>query len=73
MLTEASILEQFDTRLPVESRLYYPARKKGDLTYGFWLDLEHGYCETVGSRIHLYADEDRWAVVAEKSGYANRA
>ncbi|MBS1605302.1 MAG: hypothetical protein JST42_21740, partial [Bacteroidetes bacterium] len=44
----------------------------GALQYHFWLDLEHGYEVTVGSRIHLYADEDRWAVVAEKSLYANR-
>jgi hypothetical protein len=36
------------------------------------LDLEHGYCNTAGNRIHLYADYDRWAVVFEKCGYNNR-
>jgi hypothetical protein len=42
------------------------------ITYTFLLDLEHGYCETAGSRIHLYADSTRWAIVFEKSGYQNR-
>ena len=40
--------------------------------YTFFLDLEHGYCHTAGSRISLYADDSRWAIVFEKSGYANR-
>jgi hypothetical protein len=42
------------------------------VTYTFQLDLEHGYCLTAGSRIHLYADSTRWAIVFEKSGYENR-
>lgn len=38
----------------------------------FFLDLEHGYFHTAGSRITLFADKSRWAVVLEKSGYGNR-
>ena len=42
-------------------------------TYNFFLDLEHGYFHTAGSRINLFADEDRWAIVFEKSGFGNRS
>jgi hypothetical protein len=42
-------------------------------TYNFFLDLEHGYFHTAGSRINLFADKDRWAVVFEKSGFGNRS
>ncbi len=41
--------------------------------YNFFLDLEHGYFHTAGSRINLYADENRWAIVFEKSGFGNRS
>ncbi len=41
--------------------------------YSFFPDLEHGYCFTSGSRINLYADETRWAIVFEKTGYGNRS
>lgn len=71
--TESEILEQLDmafTGLPTK---YYPKVRPQDIKYNFFLDLEHGYCETAGSRIHLYADEKRWAIVFEKSGYQNRA
>lgn len=40
--------------------------------YHFFIDLEHPYFFTAGSRLTLYADEKRWAIVFEKSGYANR-
>lgn len=72
MYTEASILTHFDSGLHIEQKQYYPPGRPQDISYHFWLDLEHGYCETAGSRIHLYADDERWAVVAEKSGYQNR-
>lgn len=72
MLTESSILEHFDPTLDIEPRLHYPSGQKGDIHYHFWFDLEHGYFATAGSRLHLYADDDRWAVVTEKNGYANR-
>jgi len=42
-------------------------------TYNFFLDLEHGYFHTAGSRINLYADENRWAIVFEKNGFGNRS
>lgn len=51
---------------------YFPHIEPQEIKYNFFLDLEHGYCETAGSRIHLYADSQRWAVVFEKSGYQNR-
>lgn len=41
-------------------------------TYHFFIDLEHPYFFTAGSRLTLYADEKRWAIVFEKSGYDNR-
>ena len=39
-------------------------------TYHFFIDLEHPYFFTAGSRLTLYADENRWAIVFEKSGYS---
>jgi hypothetical protein len=39
-------------------------------TYHFFVDLEHPYFFTAGSRLTLYADETRWAIVFEKSGYS---
>ena len=39
-------------------------------TYHFFIDLEHPYFFTAGSRLTLYADETRWAIVFEKSGYS---
>jgi len=44
-----------------------------DEPYCFFMDLQHGYFCTANSRLTLYADEYRWAIVFEKSGYANRA
>ena len=41
--------------------------------YEYFLDLEHGYFHTSGSRINLFADEKRWAIVFEKSGFGNRS
>ena len=41
-------------------------------TYHFFIDFEHPYFHTAGSRLTLYADEMRWAIVFEKSGYSNR-
>jgi hypothetical protein len=40
--------------------------------YCFFMDLQHGYFYTANSRLTLYADERRWAIVFEKSGYGNR-
>lgn len=70
--TEADILHKLDLAfngLPADD---YPLGNPQDIKYNFFLDLEHGYCETAGSRIHLYADKKRWAIVFEKCGYQNR-
>lgn len=71
--TENEILEQLDLSFKDIPDKYYPAGKHGDIKYNFFLDLEHGYFNTAGNRIHLFADDKRWAVVFEKSGYQNRA
>ncbi|WP_449386933.1 DUF7003 family protein [Chryseobacterium lineare] len=71
--TENEILKQLDLAYKQEPSEYYPKVRSQDIKYNFFLDLEHGYFETAGSRIHLYADENRWAIVFEKSGYQNRA
>jgi hypothetical protein len=44
-----------------------------DSPYKFFIDLEHGYLFTAGSRISLFADNNRWAIVFEKNGYNNRS
>ncbi|RZJ46331.1 MAG: hypothetical protein EOO44_22835 [Flavobacterium sp.] len=69
---ETEILEQLDLAFNGIPSKYYPTGQPGDIKYNFFLDLEHGYCETAGSRIHLYADSARWIIVFEKSGYQNR-
>lgn len=71
--TENDILEQLDFAYRGEPSKFYPKGRAEDIKYNFFLDLEHGYFETAGSRIHLYADEKQWAIVFEKSGYQNRA
>ena len=43
-----------------------------DEPYCFFMHLQHGYFYTANSRLTLYADENRWAIVFEKNGYANR-
>ncbi len=55
-VTELSILDSID---------------RCDETH-FFLDLEHGYFYTSGSRLTLFADSTRWAIVSEKSGFHNR-
>ena len=44
-----------------------------DEPYCFFMDLGHGYFCTANSRLTLYADDSRWAIVFEKCGYHNRA
>jgi len=67
--TETEILDQLDKAF---NNQYSPTVRSEDIKYNFFLDLEHGYFETAGNRIHLYADSTRWAIVFEKSGYQNR-
>ena len=69
---EAKILEQLDLAFKGIPSEYFPTGNAEDVKYNFFLDLEHGYFETAGSRIHLYSDTSKWAIVFEKSGYQNR-
>jgi hypothetical protein len=69
---ETEILEQLDCAFNGTPSKYYPTGRPEDIKYNFFLDLEHGYCETAGNRIHLFADSTRWIIVFEKSGYQNR-
>ena len=69
---ESEILEQLDLAFNELPSKYYPSARPQDVKYAFFLDLEHGYFATAGSRIHLYADTVRWAIVFEKNGYFNR-
>ena len=70
--TESDILHELDLGFKGIPSDYFPAGRNVDIKYNFFLDLEHGYCVTAGSRIHVYADSIRWAIVFEKSGYQNR-
>lgn len=36
-----------------------------------FVEFEHPYLSTAGSRLTLYGDETRWAMVFEKAGYSN--
>jgi hypothetical protein len=72
MFTESEILHQLDLAFDDTPSEFYPPGRQQDIKYNFFLDLEHGYCETAGNRIHLYGDSTRWAIVFEKSGYQNR-
>lgn len=70
--TEKEILGRLDMARNGTPAPDYPKGNEGDVKYNFFLDLEHGYRVTAGSRIHLYADSTRWAIVFESSGYYNR-
>ncbi|MEM6687314.1 MAG: hypothetical protein AAF617_16160, partial [Bacteroidota bacterium] len=71
--TEKEILNELDLTFQGIPSENYPIGRKGDIVYSFFLDLEHGYCDTAGSRIHLFADDNNWVMVLEKSGYQDRA
>jgi hypothetical protein len=68
--TQNEILQELNTAF---QSTYQPNATQSAVDYYFFLDLEHGYFHTADSRIHLYADANRWAIVFEKSGYDNRA
>lgn len=70
--TVKEILNQLDLAFGMIPSSYYPKGNPLDIKYNFFLDLEHGYCMTAGSSIHLYADDINWAIVFEKSGYQKR-
>lgn len=71
--TEKDILEELNLSYYGIPSSFYP--KFNDETniikYNFFLQLEDGYLNIAGNRIHLYGDENYWAVVFEKSGYHN--
>lgn len=69
---ETDILHKLDLAFNGQPADDYPMGNSGDVKYNFFLDLEHGYCETAGSKIHLYANSVRWAIVFEKFSYQNR-
>lgn len=73
-ISEKEILEQLDVPVNDLHDQFAQNWKSRKVKHNFILDLEHGYCETAGSRIHLFADStNRWAIVFEKSGYFNRS
>lgn len=71
--TQIDILNEINLAFEGVPSTFYPEGDKEDIKYSFFLDLEHGYFDTASSRIHLYADSQRWAIVFEKGGYQNRA
>lgn len=70
--TEIEILKEIDLAFNGIPSSKFPNGKEGDIKYNFFIDLEHGYCETANSKIHLYANNENWAIVLEKNGYQNR-
>lgn len=72
IITENDILSELDSSFKQIPGKYFPLKKENEFFYNFFLDLEHGYFNTASSKIHLFADEKRWAIVFEKSGYQNR-
>lgn len=71
--SEKEILKQLDLAFLGKPSKFYPQCRPQDVQYNFFLDLEHGYAYTAGSKIHLYADSARWIMVFEKSAYFNRS
>ena len=72
MVTEKEILRQLDLAYNNTPGDFYPIGNRDEIKYNFFLELEDGYCVVAGSRIHLYGDSTRWAVVFEKNGYQTR-
>ncbi len=58
-LTRSAILDYLDTCVIVNPGY-------------FFMDLGHGYFYTANSRLSLFSNRRDWAIVFEKSGYANR-
>ncbi|MBO6518336.1 MAG: hypothetical protein JJ975_17510 [Bacteroidia bacterium] len=72
MFSEKDVLEEFDLAFTGIASDFYPLRNDNSILYNFFPDLEFGYCEIAGSKMHLYSDSLQWAVVFEISGYQNR-
>ncbi len=73
MYTEADILKKLDQTFKGILGKYCPKDTPNEVIYQFLLDLEQGYYVIASSRIHLYADDSRWAIIFETNGYQNRA
>ena len=69
---EQDILAEFDLAFLGQPGKYFPKNQEDNILYNFQFDLENGYLIIAGCRIHLFADKERWACVAETSGYHNR-
>ncbi len=69
---ETEILEQFDLAYKNTLNKYFPKGRPQDIRYNHFPDLENGYCIVASSRIHLYVDASRWAIVFETAGYETR-
>ena len=69
---ETDILRQLDLAHSGTPSEYYPTVRSQDIKYNFFLDLEEGYCKIASSRVHLYADSTKWAIVFETAGYQTR-
>lgn len=69
---EKDILQELDLAFKDKPSSYFPIGKENDIKYNFFPDLEHGYFATANSKIHLYTNSEKWAIVFEKAGYQNR-
>lgn len=63
------ILEELNLAFRGMPSIYYPKAKPRDIQYNFFLDMESTNFQGASSRIHLFGEEARWAIVFEKSGY----
>lgn len=70
--TKENILKELDKVFNDMYSNYNSIRGTSDIKFNFFLDLEHGYSETAGSKIHLFGDKENWAIVFEKVGYSTR-
>ncbi|WP_316787820.1 DUF7003 family protein [Pedobacter frigoris] len=68
--TEKDILDKLDNTFLRKPDYDFPVSDiPGATKYNFFFDLENPVCEIAGSKIHLFADAKRWAIVFETNGY----
>lgn len=70
--SEKDILTKLDSAFLGSPDTDFPLGKAEDVYYNFFLDLEMAYTFVAGSKIHLYGDQNRWAIVFERNGYDTR-
>ncbi|KAB2809986.1 DUF7003 family protein [Phaeocystidibacter luteus] len=68
----SEILSELDSAFIAESGLFFPDKKSNTVAYHFFPDLEDGYKQIAGSKIHLYGSGRLWAIVFETNGYHTR-